>query len=254
LLVDHPIRDLTAASPQELGAELLKTICVADLDLDGMARALSLIAHGADVTLKDQFDKTALLWAAHNGHGRIVEAIVQKGAALEVRDDWGTPLCWAAYKGDLLSVQSLLNAGANPNAREKEGRTALILSIDYEHDDATKALIDGKAALDAQTPAGATALLYAIDRDRPVSVKNLIDAGANVNLETERGTPFEHARWRDDKTALNLIIARQEQIRLAEHAAAQARTSFNTWKSGGCQTDTEFKPLKKFRMKAMLSC
>jgi ankyrin repeat protein len=83
-------------------------------------------------------------------------------------------------RGEGALVARLLAAGADPNARDIEGRTALMLAaaLDDPHDRVARALIDRGADVNATSPAGESALAMARLRGDTASVRLLIQAGA----------------------------------------------------------------------------
>jgi ankyrin repeat protein len=94
-------------------------------------------------------------------------------------------LLQAAEGGDAARVRELLAAGADPEARDAEGASALMLAAHGGHLDAVRALIDAGADVNAADARGFGALARAVhnpdlDRGFPDVVKALIDAGANV--------------------------------------------------------------------------
>ena len=77
-------------------------------DLAGVSQALE---QGADVNAKDEYDNTALNWAALWGHAEVVKRLLEAGADLENRGSGGglTPLANAASRG----ARSGATGGAN---------------------------------------------------------------------------------------------------------------------------------------------
>ena len=77
----------------------------------------ALINAGAFVNVKSQYGhRTPIHIAAENGDLEIVQALITGKADINLRDDIGsTPLHRAVSKGDLEVIRTLLDAGANPN-------------------------------------------------------------------------------------------------------------------------------------------
>jgi ankyrin repeat protein len=98
-----------------------------------------LVAAGAEPNAQDKFGHTPLMWAVKGDlssqvQPEVLEALVQHGADVNVRDDRGETALFGLvrYVEDTLDLDSgracigvLLDAGADRNARNTEGKTAL---------------------------------------------------------------------------------------------------------------------------------
>lgn len=106
-------------------------------DLDGhlsnaclygyLADMKRLVAAGADVNyVRPDNCYTPLLAMAFEGHFRIIEALVQRGALVNQADKNGaTALILCAERGHLRAVASLLDLGAVPDLARNDGSTPL---------------------------------------------------------------------------------------------------------------------------------
>ncbi|CAG8508812.1 9339_t:CDS:2 [Dentiscutata heterogama] len=85
----------------------------------------------ANINQKDTTEKTAIAYAAHNGHGLAVETLLMRGANINIVDmyHW-SPLMLAAYKGRANIVRQLLIAGADNALKTVNGKTAAQLALD----------------------------------------------------------------------------------------------------------------------------
>lgn len=78
-----------------------------------------LIESGAQVNEDDSYWRTALHYAANNGHVDTVAALIQAGADVDKSDQKRlTPLMYAADKGHVEVVRALLNAGADKDKKD----------------------------------------------------------------------------------------------------------------------------------------
>jgi len=71
-----------------------------------------LLDHGAAIDAKGVFGATALHWAAINGHREVVELLVRRGASLDLRDARynTTPAGWAR-EGGHIELAGFLHSG-----------------------------------------------------------------------------------------------------------------------------------------------
>jgi len=83
-----------------------------------------LLENEADVDLRSDDGRTALMAAAWNGHGDIVSQLVARGAnvTLSNTDGW-TAMHYAAWKGYTGIVSLLLRNGGDPAHRNSDGWT-----------------------------------------------------------------------------------------------------------------------------------
>jgi len=104
-------------------------------DLDGDTETVrGLIQQGADINQRDDYGRTALMFAVMNMHYETMKVLLEDGADVQTRStDGGTALMAAAgMAGDLRMVQALLDRGADVHARLREtNETALTLAEKY---------------------------------------------------------------------------------------------------------------------------
>lgn len=136
----------------------------------------------------------------------------------------GTPLGVAAQKGHSDIVKYLLDHGADPNIKDNDGDTPLIIvakthdwafdtvAKPYDSDygkylqsEIVKLLLSKGADVDAQDEAGLTALSWAIDRHNFSIEEILIKAGANYDSETQTEILISACDQGDLKTVSKMI-------------------------------------------------
>jgi hypothetical protein len=146
---------------------------------------------GADVNSK--YNKFSFLIMAagvykNQGH-KIIQFLLDKGADIEIADDYGrTALHNAVREKNIKIVELLLNCGANVNVKTKfpggngwipEGWTPLHVALDYEHFKIAKVLL----------AAGADSNIR--DEDGKIPFDMAMKAGEQIDDETERRKFYE---------------------------------------------------------------
>ncbi|XP_074764166.1 LOW QUALITY PROTEIN: CARD- and ANK-domain containing inflammasome adapter protein-like [Athene noctua] len=165
-----------------------------------------------DIDALNSSSETLLHVAAANGHLRIMEYLISKGAKTDVKDRKGrTPLHRAAEKGHGDAVKVLLQCGAYMYSLDTEGKTPLHLAAQNNHvhivkmilkeetrsyrnkhnflhmaalkDESSlaKMLLKAGASTEGKDERGQTALSYAVSQGSENTAKVLLEAGASVD-------------------------------------------------------------------------
>ncbi|XP_062319718.1 fibronectin type 3 and ankyrin repeat domains protein 1 [Osmerus eperlanus] len=187
----------------------------------GFARIVhQLVEHGADVNMKNGSGRDSLMLACFSGHLDIVKYLRKFGASWKSQDMGGcTPLHWAADGGHLAviaymiqdkceldirdgvsqwtplmrvsavsgnpSVASLLiRAGADVNARDKDGKTPLMVAVLNNHEELVQLLLDSGADHDVKNEfgSGAAEMAKAFGRE---NIINLLERKKSTDHELE---------------------------------------------------------------------
>src|SRR5206468_2932688 len=106
-----------------------------------------LLKAGAKVESKDKEGKTPLRYASRSDNSAVVRFLLEAGASPE-SIGW-SPLMTAAVWGDVARLKAALKGKANLEAKDAEGRTALILAARFGNVDVVKALLDAGARVEA---------------------------------------------------------------------------------------------------------
>ena len=101
-------------------------------------------------------------------------------------------------------LADMLNAGANPDARNPQGRTALMEAARLGHVNIILVLIRAGAKLNLREPRdNRTALMFATSSGHPNAARALIYAGATVNNSVYNGWLYNNAMENVVRNALN---------------------------------------------------
>jgi len=93
----------------------------------------------------------------------------------------------AIRKGEVAAAQRALDAGADIEAKNRSGRTPLMMAAVTRNAALVKALLARKADVGAQDASGMTALMWAAFGGSPAIVQALLDAGSDVNAQDRNG-------------------------------------------------------------------
>jgi ankyrin repeat protein len=146
-----------------------------------------LIAAGADPNAAETLlGETALIWAAAEDHPDAIRALIEGGAdpdrpshAVDLAPmDWvqvgmvstvlpvggWAPLLFAARENAQAAALALVERGANPDTRDPDGNTALLIALANEHYDLAALLLEAGADPNVPDRTGMNALYAAVDR------------------------------------------------------------------------------------------
>ncbi len=170
----------------------------------------SLIEKGANVNVKNEFGSTALMLASKFGYKSIVEKLLQSNADVNFQDRYGNTALMDAslVRRHKEIVEILLKAGANVNARDNQGWSALILASLQGYKEIVQMLIKAGADVNVKDNDDNPALLLAaMEQSNKYIVEMLIKAGADVNAKDNDGyTALMTAARNDHKEVVEVLI------------------------------------------------
>ncbi|MBU0514428.1 MAG: ankyrin repeat domain-containing protein [Proteobacteria bacterium] len=138
-----------------------------------------------------------LIEAVRAGDEARVRAVLRRHPqAIDGADAWGrTALHWAAVEGHVNLAELLLDAEADVNAENRDGETPLHEAVFRGWAGLARLLLARGAYVNARNKVGVTPLHYAAGLGRRQLVEILLDKGAEVNARTVTGlTPLASAR------------------------------------------------------------
>ena len=145
------------------------------------------------------------------------------GVPVNARDrDGRTALIRVVESGDQETARLLLEWGAAVDARDADGRTPLLRAVLFQHDEMVKLLLEWGAAVDAQDMKGRTPLSWAAQTGHEAEVKLLLEGGAAVDVQdTFGGTPLSLAAQTGHEAEVKLLLEggrlSTHRIRLGKH-------------------------------------
>ena len=142
----------------------------------------------------------------------IVAVLVSPGVLAQKRSA-SDLLHHAALRGQTASIEMLLKLGADPNLRDKHGRTALHDACLKDHVGAARMLLDGGARVDVQDENGATPLHDAALGGSGKAIELLLSRKADIDSQDSEGrTPLDYALRMDRAEASRVLRTARRTI------------------------------------------
>lgn len=147
---------------------------VSDLDANGPEQGWTLLHHAAERQMH-----------------AFMQSLVQSGANIDARDDYGSsPLFWSFFPE---TVATLIDLGANIHHRNKWGRTPIFSLSVNDETEALHILVNAGADINAKDDDGDSPLMHFIrENNSPVCALELIGIGAVINTINNCGDTALH--------------------------------------------------------------
>ncbi|KAK4081239.1 uncharacterized protein Triagg1_2771 [Trichoderma aggressivum f. europaeum] len=206
-----PPNDLLDLAIKLCIAPILRDLWLIEAAINGQRDiAIMLLENGANVNIRDQYGEAPLHWAVRKRHMEIITLLLDKGANIDILDrEKGPPLWIAIELGDAEMVKFLFTLGANIHASPgPRGWTALHKAVSCRAGSMVKLLIELGADNDIKESTTDVPLLWlAAEQGSKSMVKLLIKLGANIDAkDTFQLTPLSRAVKMADGTAVKLLV------------------------------------------------
>ncbi|KIW75774.1 hypothetical protein Z517_10517 [Fonsecaea pedrosoi CBS 271.37] len=153
-----------------------------------------VVAHELDVLERASIDIpgdhgwTALICAAHNGHGATLNLLLEWGGNPYFGDGQGrTAIHHAAFRGKENILRLMVEHRFNLSIPDANGCTPLHLAAMQGHEEVLSILLDWESSIDDRDDTGRTALHYAASNDQEAIVRLLLAYGADPDLKDHAG-------------------------------------------------------------------
>ena len=145
---------------------------------------------GVDINHQNAKHDAAILWAAREGHDKLIAILLENGADPNIANDKkSAAIHWAVRYERLSTVKTLLNsAKTDANKIRSLGLyTPLIMASAFGFLDIAKVLIDKGADVNLMAPGGVVALHMATEEGHLELVKLLLRKKADFTIEDSKG-------------------------------------------------------------------
>lgn len=194
-----------------------------------------------------------LLWAASQGHQKVVELLLQEGADADDNVGGTTALLLAAGGGHGAALEALLDKGANPNLADKRyGWTPLHLSAGYGDEAVVSLLLAHGADPNLVNPfTKRMPLYYATAGGHQEVVRLLLDHGGGMQQPTLGPVPTIPIFWAD-RVACSFLIPLDSDPSCQPSACTSSKTNVTSSPDGSAilrQTGDNSKKASKKRLR-----
>ncbi|KAL1599674.1 hypothetical protein SLS60_007477 [Paraconiothyrium brasiliense] len=167
-----------------------------------------LLDRGAHVDAETARKRTALHKASEHGHAAVVNVLLQRGANVAAQDDRGaTALHEASAHGHEAVVALLLEKGGDCASIDNRGGTALHVAARHGHACVIQRLIDCGTDVMARDASQWTALHGASGRGHEAVVRLLLKNGAVMAVsDVHGGTPLHWASGLGHESVVRLLL------------------------------------------------
>ena len=187
-------------------------LSTASIDFKYIHHSENLMNVGANINAQSKFGKTPLMVAVFVRHFALVEEFIKRGANIELEDSDGNTVLLAMINmgNDTTDkpklFQILLQAGANPNHQNKEGGTALHLSVIGHSFEILELLTKQNVDPSIRNQKGVTALGQAIINENWRATKILLTIEKNINGLDKYGSTMLHSAILNEKFELIKLL------------------------------------------------
>ncbi|KAN0070262.1 ankyrin [Elaphomyces granulatus] len=167
-----------------------------------------LLGAGARVDSTDEIGGTPLSYAICNGHKDVVGLLLKKGTQVDSPDNISKALLLsAAEKGHEAVLELLLENGTDLESKDRYGRTLLWLAARNGHQAAVKLLLEKGADLESKDGSGWTSLWWAARNGQEAMVELLLEKGADLESKDGYGwTPLSWAAMNGQEAMVELLL------------------------------------------------
>ncbi|KAL2193356.1 ankyrin repeat-containing domain protein, partial [Corynascus similis CBS 632.67] len=151
-----------------------------------------LLQYGADATAVDSWGSTTMMFAIWHNDFSLIDPLLTEGVDIHARDKClgQTALSFAAKNNQADSARFLLQLGAELDAKDDYGDSPLFLSVHGKCPDSTRVLVEAGANIGLRNKCGQTILHYAAKFGTETTMRFLESrglSGLDVHVRDKEG-------------------------------------------------------------------
>lgn len=148
-----------------------------------------LVYSGADINAKNNYNHSPMYLALEKKQAEFIDLFLSSGVHEGLNADY---LFRASAQKNPMGVLAMLKGGVDPNVKNKQGNTPLIISASLGDVPSVQSLMAYRADVNAANNDGNTALIYAARYNHPEIIRELLkpqtmQAPLDVNMQNKNG-------------------------------------------------------------------
>ncbi|KAM5141091.1 fibronectin type 3 and ankyrin repeat domains protein 1 [Mantella aurantiaca] len=175
-----------------------------------------LVEYGADIDKKNGSGKDSMMLACFSGHLDVVQCLREQGASWESRDKSGcTAMHWAADGGHVKVIQWMIDDGCEVDARDRHLHWTPLMRVSAVtgNTDIAHCLISAGAEVNAKDRDGKSPLMVAALNNHEDLVRLLIESGADCSITNEYGISITEMAKAFNRQNVELILEKNKEER-----------------------------------------
>lgn len=147
-------------------------------EIGDTTKVKNLLKKGGNINERDSFGRTPLIYAALNGHDRIINMLIGSHADIHAKDDFGqTAFIAAVNRGHVNTAEILLKNGANPSTPNSEDMLPIFIAFEREDFEMVDLLLKYGIKINTMDKKGRTVLQRIIESNQVELVRTILRRG-----------------------------------------------------------------------------
>lgn len=177
-------------------------------EIGDTTKVKNLLKKGANINERDRFGRTPLIYAALNGHNRIINMLLESQADIHAKDHFDqTAFIAAVNRGHVNTAEILLKNGANPSAPNSEDELPIFIAFEREDFEMVDLLLKHGIKINTKGKKGRTVLQRIIESNHVELVRTILRRGVDekyiVHLAASVGDTTFLKAFLKNKTDIN---------------------------------------------------